>query len=85
MTDQRPFQLSGQLPADIDVGLRRYMLRVYNYMAGGLTLTGIVAYGAVSSGLYQAILQGGFIWIVLLAPLALVMFQIGRASCRERV
>ncbi len=74
MTDQRPFQRSGQLPADIDVGLRHYMLRVYNYMAGGLTLTGIVAYSAVASGLYQAILQGGFFWIVLLAPLALVMF-----------
>ena len=32
---------------DIDVGLRQYMLRVYNYMAGGLALTGIVAYFAV--------------------------------------
>ena len=35
-------------PADaqvgIDVGLRDYMLRIYNYMASGLALTGIVAY-----------------------------------------
>jgi len=30
---------------DIDVGLRDYMLRIYNYMASGLALTGIVAYG----------------------------------------
>jgi len=30
--------------ADIDVGLRQYMLRVYNYMAGGVALTGVVAY-----------------------------------------
>ncbi len=30
--------------AAIDEGLRSYMLRVYNYMAGGLALTGIVAY-----------------------------------------
>lgn len=30
--------------ADIDAGLRAYMLRVYNYMAMGLTLTGIVSY-----------------------------------------
>ena len=31
------------MQADIDVGLRQYMLRVYNYMASGLALTGIVA------------------------------------------
>jgi FtsH-binding integral membrane protein len=34
----------------IDAGLRAYMLRVYNYMAGGLLLTGVVAYAATSSG-----------------------------------
>ena len=28
----------------VDEGLRAYMLRVYNYMAGGVFLTGIVAY-----------------------------------------
>ena len=39
----------------IDVGLRNYMLRVYNYMAGGLAITGIVAYIAAASGFYQAI------------------------------
>ncbi|MCH8900387.1 MAG: hypothetical protein IH942_07860 [Acidobacteria bacterium] len=30
--------------AVIDEGLRQYMLQVYNYMASGLALTGIVAY-----------------------------------------
>jgi FtsH-binding integral membrane protein len=28
----------------VDEGLRAYMLRVYNYMAGGVFLTGLVAY-----------------------------------------
>src|SRR6478672_4272092 len=28
----------------VDAGLRAYMLRVYNYMAAGIALTGIVAY-----------------------------------------
>ena len=28
----------------IDQGLRSYMLRVYNYMAAGIALTGVVAY-----------------------------------------
>ena len=35
----------------IDVGLRDYMLRVYNYMAGGLAITGVVAYFAAGERL----------------------------------
>ncbi|MBN9137610.1 MAG: Bax inhibitor-1/YccA family protein, partial [Phyllobacterium sp.] len=53
------------------------------YMAGGLILTGVVAYGAAASGLYQAIVGTVLFWIVLLAPLALVMllsFRIERMS-----
>ncbi|MGH6959930.1 MAG: BAX inhibitor (BI)-1/YccA family protein, partial [Dongiaceae bacterium] len=38
--------------ADVDVGLRQYMLRVYNYMAGGVALTGVVAYA------FQLVLAG---------------------------
>ncbi len=34
--------------AVIDAGLRAYMLRVYNWMASGLVLTGIVAYAIAS-------------------------------------
>jgi FtsH-binding integral membrane protein len=30
---------------EIDEGLRSYMLQVYNYMAAGLAITGVVAYG----------------------------------------
>jgi uncharacterized protein len=56
----------------IDVGLRQYMLRIYNYMASGLALTGIVAYVAASSGFYQSIGRGA-LWLVILAPLGLVM------------
>lgn len=59
---------------DIDVGLRQYMLRVYNYMAGGLALTGLVAYFAVATGVYQAIAHTMLFWVVLFAPLALVLF-----------
>ena len=31
-------------PGVIDQGLRSYMLRVYNYMASGVAITGVVAY-----------------------------------------
>jgi FtsH-binding integral membrane protein len=59
--------------ADIDVGLRDYMLRIYNYMASGLALTGIVAYVAAYSGFYAAIARTPLIYLVMLAPLGFVM------------
>lgn len=70
---------SGQL----DVGLRRYLLNVYNYMAGGLVFTGAVAYAAAASGLYQRIVGTPFYWVILFAPLGLVMllaFRIEKMS-----
>ena len=68
---------------DIDVGLRDYMLRIYNYMASALALTGIVAYVFANSGMYMSIARTPAIWLVMLAPLGLVMllsFGINRLS-----
>jgi uncharacterized protein len=59
---------------DIDVGLRDYMLRIYNYMASGLALTGIVAYVFAQSGYYAQLAQTPLIYLVMLAPLGLVMW-----------
>jgi len=69
--------------AVIDAGLRAYMLHVYNYMAGGLAVTGIVAYAAAASGFYQQIASTPLIWLVMLAPLGFVLalsFGIERMS-----
>jgi FtsH-binding integral membrane protein len=57
----------------IDPGLRQYMLRVYNVMAGGLGVTGLVAYAAVATGLYQQIAGTPLVWLVVLAPLGLAL------------
>ena len=57
-----------------DAGLRAHMLRVYNYMASGLALTGVVAYVTAFSGLYTALAQTPLIWLVILAPLGFVFF-----------
>jgi uncharacterized protein len=68
----------------IDAGLRAYMLRVYNYMLIGLTLTGISAWivasvPSVGALFYQFVPATGRVgltglgWIALLAPLGLVM------------
>ena len=59
---------------DVDVGLRDYMLRIYNYMASGLALTGIVAYVFAQSGMYASVAQTPLIWLIMLAPLGLVMW-----------
>ena len=60
--------------AGIDVGLRAYMLRVYNYMASALALTGAIAYlTANNETMVQMIFGTGLSWIVMLSPLAFVM------------
>jgi uncharacterized protein len=70
----------------IDAGLRAYMLRVYNYMGAGVALTGVVAYFTYSlavveiggrlqlTSLGQTIFNSPVKWLVMLAPLGLVMF-----------
>ena len=61
--------------AEIDVGLRRYMLQVYNYMASGLALTGIVAYVVANTpALFNAIYGTPLMWVVFLAPLGFIFF-----------
>jgi uncharacterized protein len=61
-----------------DVGLRSYMLSVYNYMASGVLLTGIVAmlfapYAAQVLISANGRGMSGLGWIVILSPLAIVM------------
>jgi FtsH-binding integral membrane protein len=66
--------------ASRDVGLRSYMLSVYNYMASGVLLTGIVALLFANSSLINLIVSPAtgqatpLFWVVLFAPLGLVMW-----------
>jgi hypothetical protein len=81
-SDRRSRAFAPQAAA-VDAGLRAHMLRVSNYKADGPAMTGIVAYAAAASGFYQSIADTPMIWIVMLAPLALVLvlgFGIGRMS-----
>ena len=55
-----------------DAGLRRHMLSIYNYMASGVLLTGVVALLTARSGLAYAFASGPLMWIVALSPLAIV-------------
>jgi hypothetical protein len=69
--------------AAFDVGLRAHMVRVYNYMASGLALSGIVAFALFSvpelASLFFQV-EGGFVvglntlgWIAIFAPLGLLL------------
>jgi FtsH-binding integral membrane protein len=71
-----------------DMGLRAHMIRVYNYMASGVALTGLVAWftyqmavvtnaaGAISglTQFGQTLFGSPLKWILILAPLGLVFF-----------
>jgi uncharacterized protein len=72
--------------AAIDEGLRAYMLRVYNLMALGLAITGVVAYGAFTLAVQdnqltafgQMLFTSPLKWVVMLAPLGMVFFLSAR-------
>ena len=65
--------------AVIDEGLRAYMLGVYNYMASGLALTGVVAFIVANTPfLMNAIFGTPLLWVVMLAPLGVVLFMSAR-------
>src|SRR5215813_14215529 len=72
-----------------DMGLRAHMIRVYNYMAGGVALTGVVAWltyqmavvtnasGAIVglTPFGQTLFGSPLKWLVMLAPLGFVFFM----------
>ena len=82
--DRRTMTRAQAEAAQIDVGLREYMLQVYNYMASGVALTGIIAYFVASQPAWiHAIYHTPLQWVVMLAPLGFVMvlsFGIHRLS-----
>ena len=76
--------------AAFDAGLRAHMIRVYNYMASGLALSGIVAFALFSSPQFASVffqVNGGTVvgltglgWIATLAPLGLLLLVSFRAA-----
>jgi FtsH-binding integral membrane protein len=87
-TFNRPDTITDQ--ASFDVGLRAHMVRVYNYMASGLALSGIVAFGLFSSTELASLffeIQADHVvglnilgWIAIFAPLGLLLLTSYRAA-----
>jgi FtsH-binding integral membrane protein len=71
--------------ADIDLGLRKYLLGVYNYMASGLLLSGIVALTVANTGLARVFYRlnedgrlvgyTGLGLVAMLAPIGMIFFM----------
>ena len=73
----------------IDQGLRTYMLKVYNFMASGVLLTGFIALGLFKfsvitdqsgnitglTSLGSAIYTSALMWVIALAPLGIVFYM----------
>ena len=79
---------AAQETAVTDEGLRAYMLKVYNYMATGILLTGIIALltfkfgvdeitstGIILTTFGNAIYNSALAWVVMLAPLGIVFYM----------
>ena len=71
----------------VDAGLRSHMLKVYNYMASGVLLTGIVAMLFANTAFGQNLMvNGGALrWVIILSPLALILvmnFGLNKLSTR---
>lgn len=81
----------------IDEGLRQYMMRVYNYMAGGLCITALAAYLVMSNPSLAALFftvspAGGIVglsalgWLALFAPFIMVFafgWVLSRGSLKQ--
>jgi hypothetical protein len=64
--------------AEIDAGLRAYMIRVYNYMAAGVALTGVVAWltfnAAVTTNGAGKLALTSFGQMIYSGPLTIILF-----------
>lgn len=77
-----------QSQAEVDAGLRSYMLGIYNYMMLALALTGVVAFGvatyaASNPAVAQVMFGSPLKWVIMFAPLGMVLwlsFGINRLS-----
>ncbi len=78
-TTRSPFGTGAQLNGAMvggaarDEGLRSYMLSIYNYMASGVLLSGVVALLFARSGMAEATFGSPLRWVIALAPLGFVM------------
>ncbi len=84
MTVRRTFitdiEEPGTQEAAMDEGPQEYLYSIYRYMALGLIITALAAYTASVSGLFSMLAAGPAFWILLIAPLILVIVLSSRIN-----
>jgi len=89
MNDNRFMSSSQAQASQYDLGLRSYMLGVYNHMTTALALTGLMALGlnflSVTNGneltsIGQLFFASPLKWVVILAPLGMVFYISARLN-----
>jgi len=69
-----------------DEGLRAHMLRIYNYMASAVLLSGIVAFVIASSPVLTALMvKSPLRWVFMLAPIAFIFIMSWRFERMSKV
>lgn len=67
--------------AAVNSGLRKYIMSVFSHMCIGLGITGVVAFAVSSSlSIMHALFATGLQWLVLLAPLGIVIYLSSRLT-----
>jgi FtsH-binding integral membrane protein len=85
MQDNRFMNTAAATAAQTDVGLRAYMLGVYNHMTTALLLTGFFAFATKwavlnVAGLGQLLYGTPLKWVIMLAPLGMVIWLSARIN-----
>jgi uncharacterized protein len=58
-----------------DAGLRAHMQRVFNYMGGGLAITGLVAFVVANTPLAAVVFGTPLKWVAIFAPLVFMIYM----------
>ena len=85
MADNRFMNTAAAGATQVDLGLRSYMLGVYNHMTTALLMTGFFAYAMKwatlnVAGVGQLVYGSPLKWVVMLAPLGLVFWLSARIN-----
>ena len=91
MADNRVLNATTAKTAQVDAGLRSYMLGVYNHMTTALLVTGLFAFGTkwlalTNAGFAQLVFGSPLKWVIALAPIGIVLLlstRINRMSANS--
>ena len=85
MADNRLFNTAAAQSAQVDAGLRSYMLGVYNHMTTALLVTGFFAFGTkwlalTNETFFTLVFNSPLKWVLFIAPIGMVFLLSSRIN-----